>query len=194
MAWPTAITVLQRHRESLLLGGLVLSLAAAIVVEAMPSAGTDVPAPPARPRALPRLDTHATDAARPVASWQDKALGRPLFAIDRRPMPIDATPDGSMPRLSGTIRFANTALAIFEIQSVSGDSGIAPTSSKILGVGAEVGGWTIQTVTDERVLLTKDGQVRFLDLAFSREVAKPAISAAAIRVLHGKRTNVFFQP
>lgn len=194
MAWRKVITVFQRHRESLLLGGLILSLAAAIAVEAMPGARTDVPAPPARPRALPRLDAHASDAVRPVASWQDKVLGRPLFALDRRPVPVDATPDGSMPRLSGTIRFANTALAIFEIPSGSGDGSISPTSSKVLGVGAEVGGWTIQTVTDERVLLAKGGQIRFLDLAFSKTMAKSGTRAASIRVLHGKRTNVFFQP
>ena len=53
--------------------------------------------------------------------------------------------------------------------------------------------WTIQTVMDERVLLARAGEVRSLDLAFSR-VPPPQRLASTIRVLHGKRTNVFFQP
>ena len=192
MAWSTATGLLRHYREDLLLGGLVLSLAAAVMAEAMPperSATSTI----VRTHFAPKLDTRAVSAARPAQQWQDTVLGRPLFALDRRPLQIAGTSDDTMPRLSGTMRFANTAFAIFDVPAAHGESGSSPDKSVVLGIGAEIGGWTIQTVMDERVLLSKAGEVRSLDLAFSR-VPPPQRLASTIRVLHGKRTNVFFQP
>lgn len=193
MAWAAARALLRRHREPLLLGSLILSLTAAVAVEAM-SSDTREAAPVRRTLALPELDARASGATGPSDQWQDTVLGRPLFALDRRPLPVEAAADGTLPRLSGTIRFANTALAIFEIPPAGGDAGHAPAKSLVLGAGADIAGWTIQTVADERVLLTKAGEVRSLQLAFTKASQTPTKPASAIRVLHGKRTNVFFQP
>ncbi|MCB8883214.1 hypothetical protein ACELLULO517_23395 [Acidisoma cellulosilytica] len=198
MAGQAVIAFLRQHRANLLLSGLILSLAAAVIVEVLPADPRE-PVSGGRPIALPKIDASAKDAAGPAQQWQDKALDRPLFALDRRPLPIDATPDGTMPRLSGTILFGNTAMAIFEMPAGAGtaagtDAGSPPPKSLVLGTGAEVAGWTIQTVSDERVLLTKAGQVRALALAFSKAPPPPVRRASLIRVLHGKRTNVFYQP
>jgi hypothetical protein len=187
--------VWQRHREAVLLGGLILSLATAVAVEAMPQPAPDALPIPARHLTLPRLAA-SNDAPPPVAAWQATALARPLFALDRRPPLVESAPDGSLPRLSGTIRFASTALAIFALPDASKPAD-SHAQSLVLGVGAKVAGWTIEEVADERVLLAKNGEMRALQLTFSK--APPAAVPAqklisTIKVLHGKRANVFWQP
>ena len=177
----------------------MLALCAALGVEAMPP-------PPAaslplavRPKPLTRLspgDASAPQNPGTADLWMNTVLGRPLFALDRRPAPIDATGDGALPRLSGTMRFGHTALAIFDPPTAS-DAAHGPGQPLVLGAGAQLGGWTIADVSDERVLLTRGSESRILQLAFSKSAvpAAPVLKGiAALRLLHGKKSNVFWQP
>jgi len=177
----------------------MLALCAAIGVEAMPP-------PPAaslplavRPGPLARLspgDAPAPQNPGTADLWMNTVLERPLFALDRRPAAIDATGDGALPRLSGTMRFGHTALAIFD-PPAAGDASHGPGQPLVLGAGAEISGWTIADVSDEHVLLTKGSESRILQLAFSKSAAPapPALKGiAALRLLHGKKSNVFWQP
>ena len=188
-----------RHREGLLLGGLMLALSAAIAVEAMPPTAAAPQPLAAHPGSVARLGTGGVPASNDPESadlWMNTVLGRPLFALDRRPAAIDATGDGSLPRLSGTIRFGQTALAIFDPPAAS-DPAHGQGQPLVLGAGAELSGWTIEDVSDARVLLTKGGESRTLQLAFSKSTQPAAPAAkgiAALRLLHGKKTNVFWQP
>ncbi|GAB0119049.1 hypothetical protein [Acidisoma sp. 7E03] len=189
-----------RHRESLLLGGLILSLSAAVAVAAI------TPAPAVSSLAASRRSVAETPLAAEGAAggdaatadlWMQTTLSRPLFALDRRPAETTARADASLPRLSGTIRFAHTALAIFEVPA-SGDNGHHSGPPTALGAGAQVGGWTIEDVSDESVRLIKGDETRTLDLAFSQAPPPPPPAApkgvAALRLLHGKKSNVFWQP
>lgn len=189
----------QHHREAWLLGGLMLILGAGIALEAMPPPAASTPAQAARP-ALPAVpgagDGPALRDPASAERWIDTALGRPLFALDRRPAATADLPDGSLPRLCGTLRFGNTALALFDL-GASGDPAHHLAPPPALGAGAQVGGWTIAAVSDERVVLTKGSETRTLRLAFSQAPPPPALvpkGAAALRLLHGKKTNVFWQP
>lgn len=195
MATRPPLGLLRRPREGLLLGGLILALAAAVLAEALPQSLPDGLVVAHRAIALPHLG-HAALVPADTEGWRETALARPLFALDRRPQPLAAGADGSLPRLSGTMRFAQTALAIFDVPAAD-DPAHAPAKSLVLGVGAIVAGWTIEEIADERVLLTKGGEVQSLQLAYAKSAALPtpiARSAATLRILHGKKSNVFWQP
>lgn len=188
----------QRHREGVLLGGLMLCLCAAIAAAALPPPPASLPLAD-RPGTRARLSAGGASVSSDPASadlWMDTALARPLFALDRRPAVTDAIADGSLPRLSGTIRFAHTALAVFAAPT-GGDSSHPPGPPPALGVGAQIAGWTIAEVSDERVLLTRGGETRSLQLDFAQSPPPPAVvpkDIAALRLLHGKKSNVFWQP
>jgi hypothetical protein len=179
----------------LLIGGLIVALSGAIVAAAMPRPMSDALPVAIHHLSLPRLET-SSDRAQPSEAWQETALDRPLFALDRHPLPIEATADGSLPRLAGTIRFANTALAIFEIPA-GADPMRAPAKTLVLGTGADVAGWTIDEIANERILLIKGGKIRALQLSFSKEKLARVPARALIstlRILHDKKTSVFLQP
>jgi hypothetical protein len=178
-----------RRRLSWGVGGLTLCLGAAVFAEAWPDArdstgGADLPAV-----GLPVAAALAPDAP-PLDDWVNTALGRPLFAPDRRPDAAAAAPDGEMPRLSGIIRLAGSSLAMF--QSESGDGA---GRSVLVAEGAKVSGWTITGITDGTVTLVRDGQIATLRLRYANlPVAARRLGKGPVTVLHDKRSNAFLQP
>jgi hypothetical protein len=179
-------------RQGWAVAALIVALGAAVAVEAIPaprSLAFGSPLPAAHiPDAAP-----ATSLTAPVEDWADEALGRPLFAISRRPQPAAVAAQGALPRLSGTIRSADTALAIF--QPVNSATSGTVAKSIVVGLGASLSGWTVADIASGSVILVKDGRSATIRLGYSRFAAPPhGVSIASVIVLHGKRTNVFFQP
>jgi hypothetical protein len=176
-------------RLSWCVGGLALLLAGAVAAEAWPRqedgpAEMDLP-----PVAAAAVASSAPDAP-PIDDWASTALSRPLFAQDRRPDAAGAAPDEALPRLSGTIRFADTALAIFQPDSPDGDG-----KSVVVGPGADLSGWTITDITEDGVTLMRDGRIATLRLSFANHPVQPRhLGMLSTRVLHDKRSSVFWQP
>jgi hypothetical protein len=183
------IRAIARARLSWLVGGLALVMTAGVVAEAWPvrsdrTVGNDTSA-----EVLPTVASTAPDAL-PIDDWVADALGRPLFAADRRPDAVVAVPEEALPRLAGTIRLTDTALAIF--QPVSSDN---TAKSLTLGEGADLSGWTITDITSDGVTLMRDGRIASLRLSYANRPAAPRhLGLVPIRVLHDKRTSPFLQP
>lgn len=181
--------VVTRGRLFWVIGGLALVLAGALVAEALPvggdpSTGADISA-----AAVP-VAASTAPAAPPIDDWVNVALGRPLFAPDRRPDAAATAPHGALPRLSGTIRFAETSLAIFQPATAVGAA-----KSMVVGEGANLSGWTITDIKDGSVTLMRNGRIATLRLSYANLPVLPhRLATVAVRVLHDKRSNVFFQP
>jgi hypothetical protein len=178
-----------RRRLSWAVGALAVALTGALVAEASPGEGTGIAQPEARSAPLPSTAAAEPDAP-PVDDWAAVTLARPLFALDRRPEETTALPEEALPRLSGTIHLADTALAMFEPEAGSGS-----TKTLVLGDGAELAGWTITDITNGGVTLVRDGRIATLRLSYANLPAQPRrLGLVPTRVLHNKRTSVFFQP
>jgi hypothetical protein len=178
-----------RGRLSWCVGGVALLLAGAVAAEAWPRQDGRTAEMDLSPIAAPTAASSAPDAP-PVDDWVSTALSRPLFAQDRRPDATGAAPDEALPRLSGTIRFADTALAIFQPDSPDGDA-----KSVVVGQGADLSGWTITDITADGVTLMRDGRIATLRLSFASHPVQPRhLGMLSTRVLHDKRSSVFWQP
>jgi hypothetical protein len=178
-----------RGRLFWLVGGVALAMAAGVVAEAWPAGSDRATRHDPLAGTLPAAAATAPDAP-PIEDWVDDALGRPLFAADRRPDASAAVPEEALPRLSGTIRLARTAVAMF--QPVSGDG---TPRTVVVGEGATVSGWTITDITSDGVTLMRDGRIASLRLSYANlPVAPRHLGLVPIRVLHDKRTSPFLQP
>jgi hypothetical protein len=176
-------------RLSWLVGGLALAMAGGVVAEAWPGGNGPATNDASPAGLLPVTAAPAADAS-PIDDWAADALGRPLFAADRRPDAAAAVPEEALPRLSGTIRLADTALAMF--QPISSD-GSAKTV--VVGEGADLAGWTITDITSDGVTLMRDGRIATLRLSYANLPAAPRhLGLVPTRVLHDKRTSPFLQP
>ena len=151
-------------------GGLALVLAAGVVAEVWPAAVDRSANETLPPVASPVAASSAPDAP-PLDEWADTALSRPLFAPDRRPDAVTAAPDESLPRLAGTIRLADTALALFQPLSADGTA-----RTTVVADGADVSGWTVLDITDDDVTLfaERPGRYAALELRQSSRVAPPS--------------------
>jgi hypothetical protein len=179
-------------RQGWAVAALIAALGAAVGFEAMPAPRSSTFGGSLLDAQIPDA-AHAIAATPPVEDWADAALGRPLFAINRRPPSATTAQQGPLPRLSGTIRFANTALAIF--QPVNAASPGAAAKSVVVGLGASLAGWTVADIANGSVMLVKDGRSATIRLGYARFAAPPhSVSLASVTVLHDKRTSVFFQP
>jgi general secretion pathway protein N len=169
--------------------GLAVVLAGGLVAEAWPK-GDDRFASASLPSVvLPPTTTPAPDAP-PIDDWVETALNRPLFAPDRRPDDVAAAPDEALPRLSGTIRLADTSLAMFQPRTADGSA-----KSEVVGEGADLAGWTITDITSEGVTLVRDGRIATLRLSYDNRPVQPhRLGMMPTRVLHDKRTSPFLQP
>jgi hypothetical protein len=178
-----------RGRLTGCVGVLAIVMAAGVVAEAWPGrANRSAPAGP-HAAALPVVLSSAPDAP-PIDDWMNDALGRPLFAADRRPDAAVAAPEEALPRLSGTIRLAETSLAMFQPAAVDGN-----TKSIVLGEGAQLSGWTITDIASDGVTLVRDGRIATLRLSYANLPAAPhRLGQVPTRVLHDKRTSPFLQP
>jgi hypothetical protein len=177
---------------SWLVGGVALAMAAGVAAEAWPGANgratEDAASAAPLPVAAAVADTAPNDDL--TETWTADALGRPLFAADRRPDAAVAAPEEALPRLSGTIRLADTALALF--QPTAGDGA---AKSVVVGEGAELAGWTITDITSDGVTLMRDGRIATLRLSYANlPVAPRHLGLVPTRVLHDKRTSPFLQP
>jgi hypothetical protein len=187
-----------RGRLTWLVGGVALAMAAGVAAEALPGAndrarGDDPPAAslplPAAPAAADASPTEA-GADEGANDWAAGALSRPLFAADRRPDAAAAVPEAALPRLSGTIRLSDTALAMFQPISSDGSA-----KSVVVGEGADLAGWTITAITGDGVTLMRDGRIATLRLSYANLPVAPArLGLVPTRVLHDKRTSPFLQP
>ena len=168
---------------SYLIAIVCLLLAGIVTAELWPASATakiqaaDVPPP---------LATAAQEAP-PVAAWADIALGRPLFAPDRRAPQAGPATQVPLPRLAGTIRTDGSLLAIFQA-----DGAARPL---VLGRDAAVAGWTVADIADGAVTLVRGGSSVLLRLGFANQpvVLKPSAPPPAV-LLHTKRTDPFLQP
>jgi hypothetical protein len=168
-------------------GGLALLLAAGVAAEALPPMRAAVPESPSAPMTVAAAT--APDAP-PIDDWANAALGRPLFAQDRRPDAVAATAQDALPRLAGTIHFATTSLAIFQPPSADGS-----TKSVVVGQGAILAGWTVTDITNGGVTLMRGGRIASLRLSYANLSVQPRkLGSVPARVLHDKRTSVFWQP
>jgi hypothetical protein len=169
--------------------GIAVALAAGLAAETLPAAW----APPQDdlPIAAKPAAGAPVAAAPPIAAWADIALARPLFAPNRRPPASAASPTEALPRLAGTIRFAQTALAIFQPAA-----GAAPGGRPVvLGQGASVSGWIVGDITDGGVTLERGGRTEVLRLGYAvTPTGMRKLPLRAVTVLHDKRTSVFLQP
>jgi hypothetical protein len=181
--------VIARGQLTWLVGGLALAMTAGVVAEAWPVGSDHAVSDEKSAEMLPTVASTAPDAL-PIDDWVADALGRPLFAADRRPDAVVAVPEEALPRLAGTIRLTNTALAIF--QPVSSDN---TAKTLILGEGADLSGWTITDIASDGVTLMRDGHIASLRLSYANLPAAPRhLGLVPIRVLHDKRTSPFLQP
>jgi hypothetical protein len=177
-----------RRRLSWAVGGLALVLSGGLLAEGLPGEETSIARPGLGHVALPPAAS-APDAP-PVDDWAAMVLARPLFALDRRPEEATALPEAELPRLSGTIQLADTALAMFQPEAGSGSA-----KTLVLGDGAELAGWTITDITNGSVTLVRDGRIATLRLSYANlPVQPPRLGLVPIRILHNKRTSVFLQP
>jgi hypothetical protein len=177
------------RRLSWAVGGLALALTGGLVAETWPGDDTGMAQPELRSVALPSASASSPDAP-PVDDWAAVVLARPLFALDRRPEEATALPEAELPRLSGTIHIADTALAMF--QPAAGSDG---AKTIVLGNGAELAGWTITDITNGGVTLVRDGRIATLRLSYANLPVQPRrLGLVPTRVLHNKRTSVFLQP
>ena len=169
-------------------GGLAAVLAGAVMMEAVPAPGGAVG--PDAPSAPVTVAAATAPQALPIDDWVTAALGRPLFAQDRRPDAAAATGHDALPRLSGTIRFAATSLAIFQPVTPDGTG-----KSVVVGQGADLAGWTVTDITNDGVTLMRDGRLATLRLSYANlPLLARRLSPVPGRVLHDKRTSVFWQP
>jgi hypothetical protein len=180
---------LARGRVSWAVGGRALAMAAGVVAEAWPAASDSATSDSRPPSALPVTATAAADAP-PIDDWVEAALGRPLFAADRRPDAAAAVSEQALPRLSGTIRLADTVLAMFQPVSTDGTA-----KTVVVGEGAELSGWTITDITSDGVTLMRGDRIASLRLSYANRVFAPRhLGVFPTRVLHDKRTSPFLQP
>jgi hypothetical protein len=174
-------------RLSWAVGGLALLLAGGVAAEALPPMRVPVSDSPSAPMTVAAAT--APDAP-PIDDWASTTLGRPLFALDRRPDAVVGPGQDVLPRLSGTIHFATTSLAIFQPQSADGSA-----KSVVVGQGATLSGWTITDIDNGGVTLMRDGRIASLRLSYANLPIQPRkLGKVGSRVLHGKRSNVFWQP
>ncbi len=174
------------RRSDATLGVCGLFLAGLLAAELLPAAAeTGAPDPAA---AIPAAaDMPALGAAPPFGSWADTALGRPLFAPDRRPLGSAVQHDG-LPRLAGTIRTDDSLLAIF-----APEGNAKPV---VVGRDATVAGWTVAEIEDGEVTLLRDGRSDRLRLSYANlpPPPPPPAKGPATVLLHTKRTDAFLQP
>jgi hypothetical protein len=65
----------------------------------------------------------------------------------------------------------------------------------VVGLGANLAGWTVADIANGSVTLIKDGRSANIRLGYASFAAPPrSVSIASVTVLHDKRTSVFFQP
>ena len=177
-----------RGRFSWLVGGLALAMTAGVVAEAWPGSGRAT-SDDQQPRVLP-VTAATTPDALPIGTWADDALSRPLFATDRRPDAAAVVPEEALPRLAGTIRLADTALAMFQPLTSDGRA-----KTVIVGEGADLSGWKVTDITSEGVTLMRDNRTATLRLSYANLPVGPRhLGRVPTRVLHDKRTSPFLQP
>jgi hypothetical protein len=178
-----------RRRLSGGIAGLLLCLTGGVLAEALPASQDHSVEGTLPPVTLPVAAEAAPDAP-PIDDWVSTVLDRPLFALDRRPDAAAAAPNDALPRLSGIIRLANTALAIFQPKGPHGGG-----RSLLVSQGAEIAGWTVTDITNTEVTLVRDGQIATLHLAYADlPWGQQGVAGVAVRVLHDKRSSVFWQP
>ena len=134
------------------------------------------------PDGLEPMRSHSADPApaappAPRASgsdrWTATSLQRPLFEPGRRP-PIIAAADriddgpAALPRLAGTLVTAAGRSAIFA----------GAGRATVVGEGARLGPWTVQSIAAGRVTLTGPEGRRVLRPAFERAAPPPAAAAS----------------
>jgi general secretion pathway protein N len=128
--------------------------------------------------------------------WVSVALGRPLFAPDRKPIAGAAAVDPGLPRLAGVIVSGGGAVAIFQ---PIGDS--KPVTAR---TGDTVGGWEVTDISAERVGVRKSSEAavlrpRFANLQGNAVASGPTTrprweTAADSGVLRDRWSNPALQP
>jgi general secretion pathway protein N len=115
-------------------------------------------------------------AAGSVDQWTAAALGRPLFAPDRRPAARSGAVDAGLPRLTGVIASPNDAVAIFQ---PPGDA--RPVSVRH---GETVSGWAVMVIAGTTVSLRKADERLVLRPEFDNP--KSSGSAAGLKAPHSR--------
>jgi hypothetical protein len=96
---------------------------------------------------------------RPIGTWIDAALARPLFSPARRPPSTAVSPDAPLPRLAGTIKVGHEVVALFAPD--------AATRLVVVRQDADIAGWTVVDIANDAVVLARNGQRVRLGLAFA---------------------------
>ncbi len=143
------------------------ALALLVAAEAVPSRKRDLAVPPP---SAPAASRAAATAAEPVAAWAATALGRPVFATDRRPPAAVTAAAGpqNLPRLAGIVVSPNGRTAIF---AGAGDKSTA------VAEGAAVGPWRVVAIHADAVDMAGPQGARTVKLAYSNQ---PPQAAAAL--------------
>jgi hypothetical protein len=108
--------------------------------------------------AEPRAKKLVTQAAGLPSQWMAVALGRPLFAPDRKPTPGALAADPGMPRLTGIIEAPEGSIAIFQPKGSA--------KSVVARAGERVGNWEVTSIGADAVNLRKESNVVVLSPRF----------------------------
>jgi general secretion pathway protein N len=154
-----------------LLCGVLLAIVASEAVF-RPSPGVHAAPEPAGPPSRQAVKNAAQSPAT-VNGWVTVALTRPLFAPDRKPIPGTVAAEPGMPRLTGIIASASSAVAIFQPE---GDA--KPVTARN---GERVGGWEVTAIEADSVSLRKDNEIIALSPRFNGVAAKREAKASPSR-------------
>ena len=151
---------------------LAAGLAVLVAAEAMPFRQRATILPPPTPTNAPQA---AASVPEPVAAWVATAVGRPLFAVDRRPPAVAAAASvaagpQNLPRLAGIVVSPRGRSAIF---AGAGDK------STVVAEGAAVGPWRVVAIHADAVDVAGPQGARTVKPAYSNQAA-PAAAAQPI--------------
>jgi hypothetical protein len=140
---------------------------------------------------LPEATKSVAPPAGSVNQWVTVALGRPLFAPDRKP--VAASGDAGLPRLTGVIASANDGVAIFQAAGK-----VHPV---LVRRGETVSGWEVTMIVGDTVALRKAGDRLVIKPEFdnskSSKVPQPRSrweAAAPTGLLRARWANAQLQP
>lgn len=161
------------QRGLLTLLGLAILLAGTISLELTGRVADDgdmIASTPRPPSALlkPAAPSHALEEDR--QALLDNILARPLFAATRRPVAAPSGPaptPASLPRLAGILVNGGVRSAIF-----AGSGGAKPV---VVREGAQIGGYTVQSIEPGQVTLAGTGGAQVVRPTFD---ARPQSAAA----------------
>jgi hypothetical protein len=175
------MTVPLPPRSMLVFGGLAalaIILASVILLELSMDFRNSAPmmlSSAARVTAVPTGHVTGPDPDQ-VARWAATSLARPLFAPGRRPPAQGAatksdTPVEDPPRIAGTMVTPAGRRAIF---AARGDKPL------VVGEGAQVGAFTVQSIKAGQVTLLGPGGIRVLSLTFDPDAPMPPAQAPTL--------------